>query len=268
MKQRWHQLHRKPSIPGPSKGGQVPHWQPAAGMKERVGTQKEKQAIALREKLGEKGCVLGATQHVHHLHTQGLALRNGNNSALLGLEILMFQFSLWVQLICLKSTVLLVIVYVVLSSAEMNCFLNLFKYIQTRYNGGTWLTDSYDNDFPPVTFIAITESQYFTAEPIFTTLLSWAELAHACSPAETNKTNCFWVLCKIKPASVKFLGLAQPRCWTTLTPAELNGAFGISLDLSPVDGSICSWPWWSTPLPHGEAARAPGSERSCRWEGL
>lgn len=77
-----------------------------------------------------------------------------------------------VQSLSLKSTGLLIIVYVLLSTAEMNCSLNLFKYIQTRYNGGTWLTDSYDNDFPPVTFIAITESQYFTAEPIFTTLLS------------------------------------------------------------------------------------------------
>lgn len=160
-----------------------------------------------------------------------------------------------VQSLSLKSTVLLVIVYVVLSTAEMNCFLNLFKYIQARYNGGTWLTDSYDNDFPPVTFIAITESRYFTAEPIFTTLLSWAELAHACRPAERNKTNCFWVLCKIKPASVKLLGLAQLRCWTTLTPAELNGALGISLDLSPLNGSICSWPWWSLlPFP---TARQP-----------
>jgi len=63
-------------------------------------------------------------------------------------------------------------VCVVLSTAEMNCFLNLFKYIQTRYNGGTWLIDSYDNDFPLVTSITRTESQYFRAEPVFTTLLS------------------------------------------------------------------------------------------------
>lgn len=53
MKQPWHQLHRKLRIPGPSKGGQVPHWQLEAGMKERAGMQKEK-AIAFREKLGEK----------------------------------------------------------------------------------------------------------------------------------------------------------------------------------------------------------------------
>ena len=76
---------------------------------------------------------------------------------------------------------LLFIDYVVLSTAEMNCFLNLFKYIQTRYNGGTWLTDSCNDDFPLVTFIAISESRYFTAEPIFTTLLPWAELTHACT---------------------------------------------------------------------------------------
>lgn len=53
MKQCWHQLHRKLRIPGPSKGGQVPHSQREAGMTERVGMQKEK-AIAFREKLGKK----------------------------------------------------------------------------------------------------------------------------------------------------------------------------------------------------------------------
>lgn len=47
-------------------------------------------------------------------------------TALLELEILMFHFSLWVQLVCLKSGVLLFIVYVVLSTAEMNCFQNIF----------------------------------------------------------------------------------------------------------------------------------------------
>lgn len=36
--------------------------------------KKKKQAIAPREKLGKKRCVLGSTQHVHHLHTRGLAL--------------------------------------------------------------------------------------------------------------------------------------------------------------------------------------------------
>lgn len=246
MKQRWHQLHRKPSIPGLSKGGQVPHWQPTADMKERVGMQKEKASnLLLGKNWGERG-VCWVQHRVSITFTpMGWPWENGNSSALLGLEILMFHFSLWVQLICLKSIVLLFIIYVVLSTAEMNCFLNLCKYIQTGYNGGTWLTDSYDNDFPPVTFITITEGQYFTAEPVFTTLLSWAELTHACGPAERNKSHCFWVPCKIKAASVKFLGLDQLRCWTILSPAELDGAFGISFDLSPYNGSVSSWPWWS-----------------------
>lgn len=43
----------------------------------------------------------------------------------------------------------------------------------------------------------------------------------------------------------EFLGLDQLRCWTTLTPPELNRALGSSLDLSPANGSTCSWPWWS-----------------------
>lgn len=47
-------------------------------------------------------------------------------TVLLELEIFMFHFSLRVSLVCLKSGVLLFIVYVVLSTAEMNCFLNLF----------------------------------------------------------------------------------------------------------------------------------------------
>lgn len=54
MKQRWHQLHRKANIPGPSKGGQVPHWQPTAGMKERVGMQKEKASSCSERKTGGK----------------------------------------------------------------------------------------------------------------------------------------------------------------------------------------------------------------------
>lgn len=57
MKQCWHQLHRKPSIPGPSKGGQVPHWQPT--WKKEWECKKKKQAIAFREKMGDKRCVLG-----------------------------------------------------------------------------------------------------------------------------------------------------------------------------------------------------------------
>lgn len=89
---------------------------------------------------------------------------------------------------------LLFIACVALPTAEMNCcFLNLFKYIQTTYNRGTWLTGSYDNDFPVVTFIAITESRYFTAEPILTALLTQV-LIHAGSTAERTKTYCSRVL--------------------------------------------------------------------------
>lgn len=173
-----------------------------SGRERKSGNAKRKSEQLLWEKNWGKSYVCCVEYSMSITFTSmGWPCENGNSSALLGLEILMIHFSLWVQLICLKSIVLLFIVYVVLSTAEMNCFLNLFKYIQTRYNGGTCLTDSYDNDFPLVTFVALTESQYFTAEPIFTALLSWAELAHVRSPAGGNKTACFWVPCKIKAVS-------------------------------------------------------------------
>lgn len=224
-------------VPGPSKGGQVPHWQPTAGMNKRGGMQKGKARKHSQSKMGEVQNNMSIT-----FTPMSWPYEDRNKTALLGLEIL-FHFSLWAQPVCLKSTALLFVVCVVLSTAEMNCFLNVFKYIQTSYNGGTWLTEPYNNDFPPVTFITITESWYFTAEPVFTILLSQAELTHACSLAERNKTNCFRLLCKIKAASVKILGHDQLRYWLILTPAELNGALGKSLDLPLVNRSMCAWPW-------------------------
>lgn len=151
--------------------------------------------------------MLSLTWHFHHLHTRGLALwkwkqlntaRIGNAGASLS------------TIICLKGTMLLFIACIALPTTEMNCcFLNLFKYIQTTYNRGTWLTGSYDNDFPMVIFIAITESWYFTAEPIFTALLTQA-LIHEGGTVERTKTYCSWVLqnklCKHK---VLRTGLAE-----------------------------------------------------------
>lgn len=47
---------------------------------------------------------------------------------------------------------------------------------------------------PLVTFTAVTQRQYFPAEAFSRELPAGAALAHA----ERNKTNCFWVVCRIK----------------------------------------------------------------------
>lgn len=65
------------------------------------------------------------------------------------------------------------------------------------------------------------------------------------SPHSHRKEHNQLLLGDVQNKGCEFLGLDQLRCWMTLTPPELNRAFGISLDLSPAHGSTCSWLWWS-----------------------